>query len=60
MWVGVDVRRPTRPKQLIGAKKVMFWACFALMGIVDIMINESDSDRGAPAIEPYESSSDND
>jgi hypothetical protein len=28
MWVCADVRRPTRPKQLIEAKKIMIWVCF--------------------------------
>jgi hypothetical protein len=36
--VGADVRRPTRPKQLIAAKKVMFWVCFTPIGIVDIIM----------------------
>jgi hypothetical protein len=38
MWVGADIRRPTRPKQLIGAKKVMFWVCFTPIRIVDIVM----------------------
>jgi hypothetical protein len=37
MWVSGDVRRPTQPKQLIGAKEVMFWVCFTSIGIVDIV-----------------------
>jgi hypothetical protein len=38
MWVGADVKCPTRPKQLISAKKIMFWVCFALIGIADIVM----------------------
>jgi hypothetical protein len=38
MWVGTGIRRPTRLKQLIGAGKIMFWVCFASIGIVEIVI----------------------
>jgi hypothetical protein len=37
-WAGADIRCPTRPKQLIGAKKVMFWVRFTPIGIVDIVV----------------------
>jgi hypothetical protein len=38
MWVGADVKCPTRPKQLIGAKTLMFWVCFTPIGIVAIAV----------------------
>jgi hypothetical protein len=38
MWVGSGVRRPTRRKQPIGAKQIMFSVCFISIGIVDIVI----------------------
>jgi hypothetical protein len=34
--IGADVRRQTRPKQLIVAKKVKFWVCFTPIGMVDM------------------------
>jgi hypothetical protein len=38
MWLCAEVRRPTQPKQLICAKKVMFWVCFTPIGIVEILM----------------------
>jgi hypothetical protein len=38
MWIGVDIRRSTRPRQLTSAKKVLFWAYFTPIGIVDIVM----------------------
>jgi hypothetical protein len=38
MLVSVDGRRPTRLKQLIGAKKIMFRVCFTPIGIVNIVM----------------------
>jgi hypothetical protein len=37
MWVVADGKRPTPPKQLIGAKKAMFWVYFTRIRIVDIV-----------------------
>jgi hypothetical protein len=38
VWVGADVRRPTRLKQPIAATKIMFWVRFTPIGIVDIVM----------------------
>jgi transposase len=38
IWADAEMRRPTRPKRWIGAKKVMFWVCFNPIGIVDIVM----------------------
>jgi hypothetical protein len=38
MRVAANVRRPTWPKKLIGAKKIMFWVYFTPIGIFDIIM----------------------
>jgi hypothetical protein len=38
IWAGADLRRPTRPMKPIGVKKITFWVCFTLTGIVDIVM----------------------
>jgi hypothetical protein len=38
MWVIANIRGVTRPRPHIGAKKVMVWVYFILIGIVNIVM----------------------